>query len=61
MATLAATRFNPTIRAFYQHLCKLGKLRKVALVAAMRKLLTILNAMSATKPVALQQPGDFFF
>ena len=45
MATLAATRFNPTIRAFYQHLCKLGKLRKVALVAAMRKLLTILNAM----------------
>lgn len=45
MATLAATRFNPTIRAFYQRLCKLGKLRKVALVAAMRKLLTILNAM----------------
>jgi transposase len=45
MATLAATRFNPTIRAFYQRLCKSGKLRKVALVAAMRKLLTILNAM----------------
>jgi transposase len=45
MATLAATRFNPTIRAFYQRLCKLGKLRKVALVAAMRKLLGILNAI----------------
>jgi transposase len=45
MATLAATRFNPTIRAFYQRLRKLGKLPKVALVAAMRKLLTILNAM----------------
>ena len=45
MATLAATRFNPTIRAFYKRLCKLGKLRKVALVAAMHKLLGILNAM----------------
>jgi transposase len=45
MATLAATRFNPTIRAFYQRLCDAGKPRKVAIVAAMRKLLTILNAM----------------
>jgi transposase len=45
MATLAATPFNPTIRAFYQRLRNLGKLPKVALVAAMRKLLTILNAM----------------
>ena len=45
MATLSAIRFNPTIRSFYQRLCQAGKLRKVALIASMRKLLTILNAM----------------
>lgn len=45
MATLAATRCNPVIRAFYRRLLSAGKLRKVALVAAMHKLLTILNAM----------------
>lgn len=45
MATLAATRFNPVIKAFYQRLLTAGKLKKVALTACMRKLLTILNAM----------------
>jgi transposase len=45
MATLAAARTNPTIRAFYSRLTAAGKLPKVALVACMRKLLTILNAM----------------
>ncbi len=45
MATLVATRSNPTIRAFYQRLCAAGKTKKVALTACMRKLLTILNAM----------------
>jgi transposase len=45
MATLVATRHNPIIRAFYQRLRQAGKPPKVALVAAMRKLLTILNAM----------------
>ena len=45
MATLVATRFNDVIRTFYTHLCELGKPKKVALVACMRKLLTILNAM----------------
>lgn len=45
MATLAATRHNPVIRAFYQHLQQGGKLPKVALTACMHKLLTILNAM----------------
>ena len=45
MATLAATRFNPAIRTFYLRLRAAGKLPKVALVACMRKLLTILNAM----------------
>ena len=45
MAAIVATRYNPMIKAFYQRLCGLGKAKKVALVACMRKLLTILNAM----------------
>lgn len=45
MAALVATRHNPVIRAFYTRLRKAGKCPKVALVACMRKLLTILNAM----------------
>lgn len=45
MATLVATRFNPVIRGFYVRLLGQGKRKKVALIAAMRKLLTILNAM----------------
>lgn len=45
MATLVASRFNPVIRAFYRRLLVAGKPKLVALVASMRKLLTILNAM----------------
>ena len=45
MATLVATRFNPAIRAFYQRLVKAGKPKKVALTAAMRKFIVILNAI----------------
>jgi len=45
MAALAATTHNPVIRDFYQKLLKKGKLKKVALVACMRKLLIILNSM----------------
>jgi transposase len=45
MATLVATRYNPVIKAHYAHLIEMGKVKKVALVACMRKLLTILNAM----------------
>jgi transposase len=45
MSTLAATRFNPVIKEFYQRLLKAGKKKKVAIVACMRKLLTILNAI----------------
>jgi transposase len=45
MATLVATRFNPRIKAFYQRLLAKGKPKKVALTAAMRKLLTILNTL----------------
>jgi transposase len=45
MGALAAARFNPVIRAFHARLIAAGKLPKVALVACMRKLLTILNAI----------------
>jgi len=45
MATLVAVRFNPVLKAFYLRLRGAGKPAKVALTAAMRKLLTILNAM----------------
>ena len=45
MATLAATRCNAVIKQFYQRLRSHGKAFKVALVACMRKLLTILNTM----------------
>lgn len=45
MAALVATRFNPVIKMFYVRLLATGKAKKVALVACMRKLLTILNAM----------------
>jgi transposase len=49
MGALVASRFNPAIRAFHGRLLRAGKLNKVALVACMRKLLTILNAMVASK------------
>ena len=46
MATLAAVRHNPKLKAFYTKLVdKKHKPKKVALIAAMRKLLTILNTM----------------
>jgi transposase len=48
MAALTAARCNPAIRLFYQRLVAAGKLPKVALIACMRKLLTILNAMVRT-------------
>lgn len=49
MAALVASRFNPVIQTFYQRLLAAGKPKKVALVACMRKLLTILNAMARDK------------
>lgn len=45
MSALSAIRWNPVIHAFYERLTKAGKVFKVAIVACMRKLLTILNAM----------------
>lgn len=44
MAALVAARFNDTIRSFYRRLVFAGKPKKLALVACMRKLLTIFNA-----------------
>lgn len=45
MGTMSATQHNPVIKEFYTKLVNAGKPKKVALVACMRKLLTILNAM----------------
>jgi transposase len=45
MAALVASRRNPVLAAFYQRLLRAGKVKKLALTAVMRKLLTILNAM----------------
>jgi transposase len=45
MGALVATRHNPAIKGFYERLLASGKPKKVALVACMRKLLTILNAL----------------
>ena len=49
MAALTAARRNPVIKAFYERLVAAGKLPKVALVACMRKRLTILNARVRTR------------
>lgn len=48
LATLSATKYNPAIHSLYTRLLARGKVKKVALVACMRKLLTILNAMCAS-------------
>jgi len=45
MAALVASQHNPTIKTFYQKLVAKGKEKKVALVACMKKLIIILNAM----------------
>jgi transposase len=48
MGALVATKCNPLIRAFYRRLLAAGKPKKLALVACMRKLLTILNTIVRT-------------
>lgn len=55
MATLTATQYNQVIRTHYKKLLCAGKTKKVALVACMRKLLGILNAM-LRKQQAWQPP-----
>ena len=49
MGALVATKRNAVIGAFYQRLLAAGKPKKLALVACMRKLLTILNTMARTQ------------
>ncbi len=49
MGTLVAVRHNPVLRQHYDQLLARGKAKKVALVACMRKLLVILNAMMKTQ------------
>jgi transposase len=56
MATLTAATHNPTIKAQYHRLIAAGKLPKLALVACMRKLLTMLNAMVRTQTPWRQTP-----
>ncbi len=56
MATLTATRHNASIRAFYEHLVAAGKLKKVALIACMRKLITHLNAIARNHLNAQHSP-----
>jgi transposase len=55
MGALVAARRNPVIRAFYLRLVAAGKPKKLALVACMRKLLTILNVMVRTRTRWLMQ------
>jgi len=45
MAVLSAVQYNPPLKAFYNRLLMKGKTKKVALVACMRKLLTVANSM----------------
>jgi transposase len=45
MACLVAVQHNPALKSFYRRLRDAGKPARLALVATMRKLLTILNAM----------------
>lgn len=54
MAVLVGIRHNKQIKQFYDRLCAQGKLKKVALTACMRKLLTIMNAM-----IKNDQPWSF--
>lgn len=49
MATLSAVRFNPVLKGFYHRLLEKGKAKKVALVACMRKLLLMVNAVVKQK------------
>lgn len=51
MATLSAVRWNPVLKAHYQQMVQRGRPKKVALIACLRRLLTILNAI-----IRAQQP-----
>ena len=49
MAAVTAMQHNSVIREFYTRLTEKGKVFKVAIIACMRKLLTIINSMIKTK------------
>jgi transposase len=49
MTALSALRHNLVLRATYLRLVKRGRLKKVAIIACLRQLLTILNAIARTK------------
>lgn len=56
MAALVGVRYNPVLKTVYDRLCAKGKAPKVAIVACMRKLLTILNAMVRTQSAWTPSP-----
>jgi transposase len=58
MAALAAIHFNTVIKTFYNRPVEAGKPKKVAIVACMRKLLTILNAMVRTGKRTIPETPD---
>ena len=66
MAAVSASQHNPVMKAFYEGLVGRGKLKKVALVAVMHKMLTRLNAMQRDRQpwnenhvgVRVQPPAD---
>jgi transposase len=60
MAALVATKYNPVIATFYQRLLEAGKVKKAALVACMRKLLTIINAMMRTMTLWDPELSNYF-
>ena len=57
MASVVASRWNPQIKSFYERLLATGKPQKTALIACMRKLLTVLNAMVRTEQHWKLQPA----
>jgi transposase len=57
MAAMAAKRYNPRIKKFYDDLLRRGKEKKVALTACMRKLIVILNAMVRTNQLWRTEVG----
>ena len=53
MAAVVASRFNPVLKAFYDHLVQAGKPKKLALTAVMRKLIVLLNQLLKNPNFAL--------
>ena len=60
MAALVATKYNPIRATFYQRLLDAGKVKKAALVACMRKLLTIINVMMRTMTLWNPELSNYF-